>query len=75
MADDKDDKKEDKRPKRTTKIVYFRCRMCGRRQRESDVSLSAHITFCDDCLKRSNWGSNGCWELQGRKGVTKRSMK
>ena len=69
MAEGKDEKKDNKRPKRTTKIVYFRCQVCGRRQQESEkVSPHNKAAFCEECTKHSKWAFDGYLQ---RKGVKK----
>ena len=53
MADENNEKKDNKRPKRTTKIVYHRCGICGARKRESDMTVwHMNKAFCNQCREK-----------------------
>ena len=65
MADD-NEKKNNKRPRRATKIVYHRCEICGARKRDSDMAVLnfKNKAFCNECREKPNskgglyWGKD-----------------
>ena len=51
MADNKDEGKDNKKTKRTTKIEYRRCDVCGGRKRFDDMMTSG-CGMCKECFDK-----------------------
>ena len=51
MADNKDEEKDNKKTKRTTKIEYRRCSVCGVRKRVEDMMTSSR-GLCKECFDK-----------------------
>ena len=59
MADKKDGDNGQKRQKRTNKVIYIRCFVCGGRKKQEDtIGASSGVTaICVDCSKKQGFGS------------------
>ena len=51
MADNKDEEKDNKKTKRTTKIEYRRCPVCGVRKRVDDM-MNTGRGLCKECFDK-----------------------
>ena len=56
--------KDKKKTKRTTKIVYRKCYVCGGRKKESDM-LTTNDGTCQECFKKQLNLSSNDRELAG----------
>jgi len=58
MSDDKDQEKG-KRQRRTSKIVYHRCSVCGGRKKEE--YMAANKQHCMECVEKNSTNPSSFW--------------
>ena len=54
MADNADQDKDKKRSNRTTKIIYYRCTVCGARKQETDMMNGSNLMNMQQQRRSSN---------------------
>ena len=54
MADNTEQDKDKKRSNRTTKIIYYRCGVCGARKQETDMIYGSNHTNMRQQIRSNN---------------------
>ena len=65
-----DEGKDKKTSKRTLRINYLRCVVCGARKKEQDMIIQTFV--CYDCYEKQNKRRNGFWQNDHTREMTKR---